>query len=73
MKDIEIRGAHFHNLKNINPSIPKNTFIVATGVSGSGKSSFAVTGYIAVTSQVTSKPFYRWQSLEKCLFLTIEK
>lgn len=39
MKSIEIKGARIHNLKGINLSIPKNKFIVATGVSGSGKSS----------------------------------
>lgn len=39
MKEIEIKGAKIHNLKNIDISIPKNKLIVATGVSGSGKSS----------------------------------
>ncbi|NLF87280.1 excinuclease ABC subunit UvrA [Candidatus Bathyarchaeota archaeon] len=39
MKNITIKGAHIHNLKNINVTIPKNTLTVATGVSGSGKSS----------------------------------
>lgn len=39
MKNITITGARVHNLKNINISIPKNKLIVATGVSGSGKSS----------------------------------
>ena len=38
---IKIRGARQHNLKNINLSIPRNKFIVFTGVSGSGKSSLA--------------------------------
>src|SRR3989344_2321127 len=42
MKDfIKIRGARQHNLKNINLDIPKNQFVVITGVSGSGKSSLA--------------------------------
>lgn len=36
-----IKGAREHNLKNINVEIPKNKFIVITGVSGSGKSSLA--------------------------------
>jgi len=39
MKHITIKGARLHNLKNIDISIPKNELIVATGVSGSGKSS----------------------------------
>lgn len=39
MKDIKIKGARIHNLKGIDISIPKNKLIVATGVSGSGKSS----------------------------------
>ena len=38
---IIIRGARQHNLKNINLDIPRNKFIVITGVSGSGKSSLA--------------------------------
>ncbi|MCX6739958.1 MAG: excinuclease ABC subunit UvrA [Candidatus Parcubacteria bacterium] len=38
---IIIRGARVHNLKNINVEIPKNKFIVITGLSGSGKSSLA--------------------------------
>ncbi len=40
-KLITIRGAKQHNLKNINLSLPRNKFIVFTGVSGSGKSSLA--------------------------------
>lgn len=39
MKHITIRGAHIHNLKGFDIAIPKNKLIVATGVSGSGKSS----------------------------------
>ena len=35
---INIRGARQHNLKNIDLSLPRNKFIVFTGVSGSGKS-----------------------------------
>lgn len=38
---IEVRGAREHNLKNINVKIPKNKFVVITGLSGSGKSSLA--------------------------------
>lgn len=41
MEKIIIRGARQHNLKNISLQIPKEKFIVITGVSGSGKSSLA--------------------------------
>ncbi len=42
MKDkIIIRGARENNLKNVNLDLPKNSLIVMTGVSGSGKSSLA--------------------------------
>ena len=38
---IVIRGAREHNLKNFDLSIPRNQFVVITGLSGSGKSSLA--------------------------------
>lgn len=38
-KDIIIKGARLHNLKNIDVTIPRNQLTVVTGVSGSGKSS----------------------------------
>jgi excinuclease ABC subunit A len=38
---LRIRGARQHNLKNISLEIPRNRFVVVTGVSGSGKSSLA--------------------------------
>ncbi len=38
---ITIKGARMHNLKNIDVKIPRNKFVVVTGLSGSGKSSLA--------------------------------
>ena len=38
---IEIKGAREHNLKGFDVAIPRNRFVVITGVSGSGKSSLA--------------------------------
>ena len=40
-KYIEIKGAREHNLKNISTNIPRDKFVVITGLSGSGKSSLA--------------------------------
>src|SRR5674476_209542 len=39
--EIVIKGAREHNLKNINLTIPRDKFIVFTGISGSGKSTLA--------------------------------
>jgi len=41
IKKIVIKGAKEHNLKNISVEIPKDQFVVITGLSGSGKSSLA--------------------------------
>lgn len=38
---IQIKGAKIHNLKNVDINIPRNKFLVITGLSGSGKSSLA--------------------------------
>ena len=38
---IIIKGAKEHNLKNVDLELPRNKFIVFTGLSGSGKSSLA--------------------------------
>ena len=38
---IRIRGANEHNLKNIDVDIPRDSLVVLTGLSGSGKSSLA--------------------------------
>ncbi|MDD5542556.1 MAG: excinuclease ABC subunit UvrA [Acidobacteriia bacterium] len=41
IENITVRGARQHNLKNLDVTIPRNTFTVITGLSGSGKSSLA--------------------------------
>jgi len=41
LKNIEVRGAREHNLKNIDVNIPRDQLVVITGLSGSGKSSLA--------------------------------
>jgi excinuclease ABC subunit A len=40
-KNIIIKGAQIHNLKNLDVAIPRNKLVVITGLSGSGKSSLA--------------------------------
>ena len=40
-KDIIIKGANENNLKNLDVTIPRDKFVVLTGLSGSGKSSLA--------------------------------
>ncbi|PTN07749.1 excinuclease ABC subunit UvrA [Mangrovibacterium marinum] len=40
-QNIHIKGARVHNLKNVELEIPRNKFLVVTGLSGSGKSSLA--------------------------------
>src|ERR1700731_4914047 len=41
MQKIRVRGARTHNLKNVDVDLPRDRFVVVTGLSGSGKSSLA--------------------------------
>ena len=41
-KNILIKGARTHNLKNVDVEIPRDQLVVITGVSGSGKSSLTI-------------------------------
>ena len=50
MKQIEVRGARVHNLKNIDVNVPLNQIVGIAGVSGSGKSSLAL-GVLYATMQ----------------------
>ena len=52
IKKIVIKGAKEHNLKNISLEIPKDKFIVITGLSGSGKSSLAFEATLQVRNKV---------------------
>ena len=40
-KNLIVKGAKVHNLKNVNVEIPRDKLVVLTGLSGSGKSSLA--------------------------------
>ena len=46
LKKIVVKGAKEHNLKNVSLDIPKEKLVVITGLSGSGKSSLALTQYM---------------------------
>ena len=66
-KKIVIKGAKEHNLKNISLEIPKDKFIVITGLSGSGKSSLAFDTIYAEGQRryVESLSAYERQFLDK--------
>lgn len=52
---IEIKGAHEHNLKNLDLTIPRRQITVVTGVSGSGKSSLA---FDTILAEANRRFFY---------------
>ena len=59
-KDIVIKGANENNLKNIDVTIPRDRFVVLTGLSGSGKSSLAFdTIYAEGPEEIYGEPFLR--------------
>ena len=54
-QQIRIRGAREHNLKNIDVDLPRDSLVVITGLSGSGKSSLAFDTIYAEASAAMSK------------------
>ena len=54
MKEIVIKGAREHNLKNVDLTLPRDRLIVFTGLSGSGKSTLAFDTLYAEGSAGTS-------------------
>lgn len=72
---IKITGAREHNLKNISISLPKDAFIVFTGVSGSGKSTLAFSTIYAEGQRryIESLSSYARQFLDKINKPDVEK
>ncbi len=54
-KQLTVRGAREHNLKNVDLDLPRDSLIVMTGLSGSGKSSLAFDTIYAEGSAATLK------------------
>jgi excinuclease ABC subunit A len=53
---VQVRGARQNNLKNIDVDVPRDAFVVFTGISGSGKSSLAFGTLPRTNGAVTSRP-----------------
>ena len=62
MKNIEVKGAKQHNLKNIDVIIPRDKLTVITGLSGSGKSSLAFDTLYACLLYTSPSPRDRTRS-----------
>ena len=60
MDNIVVKGARENNLKNIDITLPKNKFIVMTGVSGSGKSSLAFDTIYAEGQRLLIEQKQKW-------------
>ena len=75
IKKIVIKGAKEHNLRNISLDIPKDKFVVITGLSGSGKSSLAFDTIYAEGQRryVESLSAYARQFLDKMKNINFEK
>ena len=56
---IQIKGARVHNLKNIDLKINRNKFIVISGLSGSGKSSWHLIPCMPKVNGGMSKAYHR--------------
>lgn len=75
IREIRIYGAREHNLKNIDLVIPRNKFVIITGISGSGKSSLAFDTIYAEGQRkfVESLSAYARQFLEQLQKPDVEK
>ena len=71
IKKILIKGAKEHNLKNVSLEIPKDKFVVITGLSGSGKSSLAFDTIYAEGQRRYVESLSAHQKMEQEIFLFI--
>ena len=67
LKNIVVKGAKEHNLKNLSVEIPREKLVIITGLSGSGKSSLAIDTIYAEGQRlyVESLSAYARQFLDK--------